>query len=46
MYYSSLGSFSKNKVKKLNDEKQVFPLQVDRKCYLSNVTMVLLSIQR
>ncbi len=33
--------FSKNKLKKLCDEGQVFTLQVDKRCQLSNACMVL-----
>ncbi len=38
--------FQKNRFKKSSDEKQVFTLQVARKCCLSNVSMVLLSIPK
>jgi hypothetical protein len=41
-----IGLFSKKKIKKSSDERQVFTLQVDKRCCLSNATMVLLSIQR
>jgi hypothetical protein len=38
--------FFQKKFKKLNDEREVFTLQVDGKCYLSNATMNILSIQK
>jgi hypothetical protein len=38
--------FQKNKFRQSSDERQVFTLQVDKICCLSNVTMILLSIQR
>jgi hypothetical protein len=38
--------FQKIELSNQNDGRQFFALQVDKRCCLSNVTMILLSIQR